>query len=298
MNTAVADRMCIAERILQVYANCPNSIVGFVFGSVGNGFADKYSDLEIGVIWNSAPEESDLREICESVGGTDWTYSGFHEEKLGYGDDYKVEGLQIEPAHWTMEIIDRVIKEVMEEHDVSMNGWMYERQAMLATLQRGKVGFGEEALTEIRERFRTYPKELSVKMVMNNLAFGNLEALRMLAKRREVPLFQSHLVNRIRNLYGILYGLNKVYVSSFKWNRYFFDEFSFIPSSFVKRVDALFENPPETSVEIYANLVEDTLGLIEEHLPEAITSDAKNRFYEETRVWSPSPDEESKSNVN
>ncbi len=285
MNTAVIDRICVAEKILQAYANCPDSIVGFVFGSVGNGFADKFSDLEIGVIWSSVPEEADLREVCESVGGKDWSYNGLDEQKLSYGDDYKVEDLQIEPAHWTTEIIDRVIKAVVEDHDISMNGWMYERQAMLATLQRGRVGFGEKFLAEIREKFQVYPKELAVKMVMENLVFGNLQSLRMLAERQETPLFQFHLVNRIKNFYGILYGLNRVYFPSFKWNRYFLSELSLIPPSFVKRVDRLFENSPAKSVEIYAKLVEDVLHLIEEHLPEVTTSDAKNVFYEETQIW-------------
>ena len=177
--------MRLAEKVLSEYAKCPSAIAGYVFGSVGNGFADEFSDLEIGIIWESVPTEIVLRNIAESVGGISWRYDGFHEQKLSYGDQYTIDGLPVEPAHVAIEVIDRVIREVTEDYDVSMNGWMYDRQATLATIQRAKVSFGQEIVNEIRSRIRKYPKRLSIKMVESNLNVGNLQNLQMLAARRE-----------------------------------------------------------------------------------------------------------------
>ena len=80
-----------------------------------------------------------------------------------------------------------------------------------------------------------------------------------------------------------------MYFPSFKWNRYFLQELPLIPGSFVERIDALFENPPMKSVEIYEGLVGDLFGLIESHLPEIESRKARDRFYERTPIWRQPP---------
>ncbi len=48
-----------------------------VGGSVGRGYPDRWSDLELGTFWRNLPQDDDLAEVAERAGGRDrrgWAY--------------------------------------------------------------------------------------------------------------------------------------------------------------------------------------------------------------------------------
>ena len=285
MNEQVKNRLEVAEKNLLTYEKDSDALAGFVFGSVGYGFADKYSDLEIGIIWEEVPEEDELKELSIKAKGTYWMFEGLHEQKLSTGDAYQVDGLQVEPAHWPIDTLESIIREVVVECNTMKNLWLYERQATLAMLQRGKVVFGEKVLCKLREKISKYPQKLSEKMVELNIEAGNLQDLMKLAERNETPLFQFHLVNRINRFYILLYGLNKIYHPSFKWNQYFLSECQFIPENFIQRVNSIFQNDFLSAVDIYKNIVEDLFHLVEKHMPQLNVEEYREQFYKEEPIW-------------
>jgi hypothetical protein len=203
-------RLAIAEQISPSYASRPDVKTVFAFGSVGNGFADDYSDLELGVIWEAPPESETLKSISTNVGGERWAYDGFHEQKLSYGDAYIINGLVVECAHWTGTIMDGIIDDVMIRHDVSKNMLMYERQATAATLLRCIPLAGQVYLESLQSRVVNYPRALAIKMIEENLPVRSLDEFQMIAHRREIPLFQEHMCGRIRQIHTLIFALNSL----------------------------------------------------------------------------------------
>ena len=257
----------------------------FAFGSVGNGFADDYSDLELGVIWKHPPESETLKSIAANAGGENWAYEGFHEPKLSYCDGYTKEGLEVEFAHWTTSIIDGIIDDVMIRHDVSKNMLMYERQATAATLLHCIPFAGHDYLKSLRSRVANYPRPLAIKMIEENLIVRPLDEFHMMADRSETPLFQEHMCGRIRRMNTLLFALNSLYHPSFKWTRFFLREAEIIPKDFEARIDKLFDSNLKNVVEDYEKLVTELFDLLAVHFPEIDISEAVRNFQMPCQKW-------------
>lgn len=257
----------------------------FAFGSVGNGLADDYSDLELGIIWSKPPEPETLKGLAANAGGADWTYDGLEEKKLSYCDNYAKDGLAIQCAHWTVTIIDGIIDDIMIRHDVSKNMLMYERQATAATLLRCRPLAGDAYLKSLRSRVANYPRPLAVAMIKQNLTLGPIDMFAMMAARGEIPLFFDHLSGRIRLMHSLLFALNSIYHPSFKWTRFFLRQAKIMPENFEARVDKLFATDLPDIVTEYQGLAIELFDLISIHFPEIDISEAVRTFSKPLPKW-------------
>ena len=50
--------LALAEQIVLAHSDHPSIKAVMVGGSVSRGYADRYSDLEVGVFWSDAPTEA------------------------------------------------------------------------------------------------------------------------------------------------------------------------------------------------------------------------------------------------
>lgn len=280
-------RLSLAKKIAAPYARHPQVKAVFAFGSVGNGFADDYSDLELGVIWSQAPSPTTLHALAVDAGGEGWACQGIHDKKLSYGDAFSCQALHIEPAHWIAETIDRIIDEVILRYDVSQNMLMYERQATVATLVRCLAFSGHDYLRTLRTRVADYPRPLALAMIRRNLGLGPIDMFAMMATRGEIPLFFDHLAGRIRAMHSLLFALNSIYHPSFKWSRFFLREARIIPPHFEQRVDDLYSSKLATVVQNYRTLALEMFALVAQHFPEIDLAEAQRAFFEPLPKWLP-----------
>ena len=278
-------RLTLAEQISQSYASHSGVKTVFAFGSVGNRFADDYSDLELGVIWNHPPESEILKRMAADAGGKGWAYEGFHEPKLSYGDAFTKDDLVVECAHWTTAIMDEVIDAIMIHHDTSKNMLMYERQATAATLLRCIPFAGHDYLENLRAKLTPYPRALAIKILQENLSFRPLDEFQMMADRKEIPLFQEHLCGRIRKIHTLVFALNSLYHLSFKWTRFFLREAKILPANLETRIDNLFDPDLQKVVKDFHELVTELFDLIEHYFPEVDISEAVRSFREPAPKW-------------
>jgi hypothetical protein len=278
-------RLVIAESVSAFYASHPDVRTVFAFGSVGHGFADDWSDLELGVIWSRTPDSATLRNIAAQAGGANWSYLGFHEKKLSHGDAFTVHDLGVEPAHWTDDVIDRIIDAVIRDYDVSQNMLMYERQATVATLLRCVPFSGQNYLQALRTRVADYPRPLALAMIRKNLSLGPIDLLTMLAGRGEIPLFSDHLAGRIRTIHSLLFALNSIYHPGFKWTRFFLREAKILPPNFEARIDGLFASDLPAAVPHYREIAVEMFELVAKHFPEIDLTDARRQFHEPRPRW-------------
>lgn len=278
-------RIDIGARLASSFVTFEAVRAVFAFGSAGNGFADEFSDLELGLLWEREPDARELEKVVRQTGGSDWVYQGFDEQKLSSGGSFRFSDLKVEPANWTVAVIDRIIEDVMVRFDVSQNLLMYERQATLATLQRGIVYHGQPFMEEIRRRILPYPAELVKAMIEKNLAFVPVPLLRMLAARCEVPLFYERLCRTVRSIHSVLFALNGMYHPSFKWARHYLADAAILPDSCFERLDALFDTNLPGVVETYDALAKDVFLLGARHRPEVDLSEFRSRLNEPMPVW-------------
>ncbi len=71
MNEASRWRLGRAREIAPVYLADPRVRAVMVGGSVARGWADRYSDVEVGVFWEAFPSPEQFRAAMERARGTE-----------------------------------------------------------------------------------------------------------------------------------------------------------------------------------------------------------------------------------
>ena len=84
--------LALAEQIVLTYSDHPSIKAVMVGGSVSRGYADRYSDLEVGVFWADAPTEAERKSAVESVGGKLLTFDEAPRNELYTLDEAAIRG--------------------------------------------------------------------------------------------------------------------------------------------------------------------------------------------------------------
>src|SRR6266852_6210959 len=93
-------RLAVARAIAPVYTTNPPVRAVIVAGSVARGFADPYSDVEMGVFWEELPAPGELQAAMERARGADWELDPYNprEDDVWY-EEYVAGGLKIDLRH-------------------------------------------------------------------------------------------------------------------------------------------------------------------------------------------------------
>ena len=83
-----------------------------------------------------------------------------------------------------------------------------------------------------------------------------------------------------RNIFGVLFGLNKMYVHhpAFKWMPYNVERMIIKPENLYERMANALIGKPEYSVQELEVLIEELLQLVEHHAPELHITEQQNIF--------------------
>lgn len=153
---------------------------------------------------------------------------------------------------------------------------------MLRGVQESIVLFGAERYEPIRARVQNYPHELRLAMVRNHSKLTPSWIYDGMGRDRgDLVVFYEYVLATMRSVVGILAGLNRVYIAPEKLKRVgvVVGRMELTPPDAAARLDALLDLPRERVKPELDDLVERTLELVEEHLPEVDTTDAR-------RTWS------------
>jgi hypothetical protein len=285
MNTPSLQRLEVARRIAPLYAAEPGVRAVLVHGSVARGWADRYSDVEVVVLWNEPPTETQRQSIAQSAAGTGWECAPFRDVKQSWSEHYFVDGLEIDASHMTVEAVESIIEDVMLRFDVSNDWLVFDKQATVAMIQHAIVLHGTPLIEQWRAQVLPYPRELAVAMVQKHLRFGPFGSRAMLAERGEIPLMYENNCPSTRNLINILFGLNRIYHPGFKWTRQLFQHAPLQPTDFFARLEQVFKSAPVEGTRELRSLIEETFDLIEAHLPEVEIEPHRTRLAEPYRTW-------------
>ena len=149
---------------------------------------------------------------------------------------------------------------------------------VLRGVEEAIVLFGEERYEPIRQRVLEYPEALRRAMVEAHLTFTPSWIYDGMGRERgDLVVFYEYVLATMRNVVGVLAGLNRVYVAPEKLKRVgaVVSHMELTPPAAAARLDALLDLPRDQVKPELDDLVARTLELVEEHLPEVDTARAR-----------------------
>lgn len=271
MTTVSKGGLALAKVIAQPYSGEPGVEAVMVGGSVALGRADQYSDLEIGVFWTHPPSVETRKRAIQHIGGEIWAFDRTPGNELYGLEDVTVDGRRyigtamISTHHLTTGKADEWLFEVVDLFETSL-----EKQQLAFTIQHGVPLYGEEWLQERKAKTHNYPRELAIKMVQENLWFGPWFCPEAFAARDDLLVLHQHIIWIEQGILKVLAGLNRIYYPSpeHKWMDGLIEEMRLAPSSISARLKQALRSDPLAAWEELRALMNETLSLVEAHLPD------------------------------
>jgi predicted nucleotidyltransferase len=273
-------RLDLARCIASHYAAHRKVEAVYVFGSVSYGCADEYSDIELGIIWSGSPEESELAAIAETLSATSRRGSRFIAEIGAWTDEYFVHGVKIETGHMTRAFIEELLHDVVHGGETSLS-----KQNTISSIQQAIDLHDSELLNSWRDTATHYPDTLARFMVESNLKFASAANRLMVAQRDEVPLLYENACNSQRRILSILFGLNRIYYPGFKWTRHVVHQLHLAPPDLFARLKQVFHNDAVPGMRVLNDLIEETLQLVKQHMPDIDVTAAEAAFHKPCDTW-------------
>jgi predicted nucleotidyltransferase len=184
MNEASRWRLAMARAIAPVYTTDPRVRTVIVAGSVARGFADAFSDVEIGLFWEELPTPGELRAAMERARGTDWELDPYDPHEDVWYEEYVAGGLKIDLRHMAVARMEEALAAVVDEGDLSRS----ERQQILFAVQHSVPLHGALSIETWRAKAARYPDRLAHAMVDQHVAFPPWWSVSMYAERGDLPM--------------------------------------------------------------------------------------------------------------
>jgi hypothetical protein len=278
----IARRRRLAEIVAPAYAANPKVAAVLLAGSVARGIADQFSDIEIDIYWHTPPTDEDRTAPIEQAG---WGIVYRHVDENEWADGILIEGVKVDTSQFLVSTIDRYLDEALLRAEIEP-----ENQVRITAIQHGQPLHGADLIERWRARVATYPEALAQAMLAEYCAFRPRELLEMLAARDDVLLLHQDLVAAEQQVLSVLMGLNRVYAPHpfHKWLDWEISQLAIAPPDLNRRLRQILRAEPRRAVGQLAQLIEETFGLIEQHMPSFDTS-AVRALFEERRVVEEAP---------
>ena len=274
--------LALAHRNAAVYEALPGTRAIIVMGSVASGHCDQYSDLDMAVYHEDVPSEATLQTACRHNGGGERTLLGPRSDD-GLVESYLVQGVECQFAHLRVAAWEEGMATVLDQHDVTSPL----HKAISGLLEALPLS-GAPLIREWQDRASRFPDALAQAMVEHYLVIPALWGIeqRLLTRDATLWLFQG-LVEAEQQILGVLAGLNRQYYSTFQFKRlaHFVAQLAVAPPNLATRLDALFYVPPPQATAQLRGLVEETVALVEQHMPQVDTAQARQKLARHQHTW-------------
>lgn len=268
MNQAIELRAVFAKTFVShlMGADVHAILIG---GSVAKGWADDYSDIEIGLFYKTLPSLTDRQGIVERVSGTGAMFSKPDSNGL-ITDYFFVDGLQVDLWHCSDEVIDRFINNI--DTDPLPNA----TQETLWVIQNGIVLKDSPQLAKWRSKLH-FPMIKRQEVVALHLSAITSPDLKLFACRHDLPVYYG-LISGIQKRMGLLlFALNGTFSVDFKSLEHSLKLMPIKPENCWERFDAIYKAPLLEGAEMMESLITDTVALVKHHMPE-VSTEKKHAF--------------------
>jgi hypothetical protein len=256
-------RLALAERIGASYASDDNAQVVMTAGSVARGSADRYSDIEVDVYYADPPSEAERIAAVKRCGGTVELLAQDEDE---WEEQMSVDGVHAHTSTFLVATMERYLRQVVDECALAP-----EAQTRLFSLQHGITLKGDKQVERWRAKAAAYPSGLQRAMLEENLRFGRFAyAAEMLAARDDLLALYEIFVETGRQLIAGLLGLNRIYLPTPGYLKSMDETIGLMaikPESLSTRLKRSYQIEPTAAVRELGELIEETLALVERHVP-------------------------------
>lgn len=270
MNYESQWRLENGKRVAALYAKSSKLDALVVAGSVGRGWADEWSDIELDLFWNEPPADQDRKSVIEALNGTIEYY--YPLEGFEWSDSYFVDGLKVEVSSFLSATIDEFIRAAIDEYDIDVD-----KQLRFAGLQNSIPLYGENQVQKWRSKIAKYPDELARRIIKENIEFGGWNGVEMLLARGDMLLAYDLLVKTQKQVLAVLLALNRIYMAHprGKWLTQAADSMQYKPARLADRMTFALRSGSIAGAQEMHDVIEETFALVEQHFPEIDLTEAK-----------------------
>lgn len=279
MQDANARLLTLARRVAVAYTAGGKARASAVLGSVARRESDAFSDIDLGIYYEAMPTEEEVvagREALHAI----------HLMRLprasdeGIADIFTVDGVECQVIHCTAARIEADLRAVLEAHETG-----HEKHAVVGGILDALPLSGEDIVIGWQTRAASYPDALARAMVRDHVRFWPYQTLEKRIVPRDAPLFlHKALIDDEKTLLSALSGLNRLYPQlEFKRLDDYVARMRVAPPSLAARLKQVLQAEPLTAVAMLRSVIEETFTVIEQHMPEVDTADARRRFAQAPR---------------
>jgi hypothetical protein len=275
----------MATRVAAVYVAQTAPCAILLTGSSAEGISDHFSDLDLIVYYEELPSPDQLAAARAAMQATDARALAGNETE-SFIEGYVLQGVECQVAHLTIAAWERDMRAVLEDCEPAT----LVEKAIIGLLD-GVALHGSDLIARWQAHTANYPEGLAQATVAHHLRFFPLWLSPEWWRERDATIFfHQMLVEACLNLLGVLAGLNHVYFSSFQFKRLhrFTGTLRLTPERLAERLDELFARDPVVAGMALECLVEETIALVEAHLPAVDTSAARRHLGVRHRPWTTS----------
>lgn len=265
-------RLELARRYIRPYEE--RAAIAVLGGSVAQGVADHWSDIDTVVYWDAIGRDW-LETPRAAEGGARFAWLE-HYPGNACLEQYRFGTVKADVAHVRLGWLDELI-------DGTLSGESFDTTSLdvLRGVRESIVLFGEERYEPLRARTLDFPDSLRRALVEAHLSFTPSWIYDGMGRDRgDLVVFYEYVLGTMRNIVGVLAGLNRVYVAPEKLKRVgaVVSRMELTPPEAAARLDALLDLPRERVRPELDDLVRATLDLVDVHLPEVDTARARERW--------------------
>ncbi len=275
--------LALVKRNVQAYIANPKTQAVMVTGSVAEGLCDEYSDCDVVLYYDELPSEAELCLARQQNQGAELIEILGDRQEGAFGETFCLNGVECQFAHTAIALWEQEMASVLEEFNVPSP-----IMKMLYGLSIGIPLHGEALIGQWKAKVANYPDGLAQRMVEKHLQFFAVWGMQEKLVRRDTTLwYYQILVELTQHLLGVLSGLNRLYYSTFQFKRMsrFIEQMKIAPDNLAMRLEGVFHQPPSIAVLQVEALVQETIALVEIHMPQVDTASAKRKLGWRQQPW-------------
>ena len=261
----------VASDFTDTYRQTLGLAVVTIVGSVADGTADEWSDLDLHVCWAAAEvtflDPGKLGDSVEPVlrrGGGDHTM-----------EVWQVGDLRVELTHYTLASLDEMVTAVGQRAEPRTD-----YQVQMRLLLDSMPLLGDDELTRRLAPAAVYPDALAETVVALNLHFYPWAMFDVLVERDDVFFAKQVVVHTVESAMGVLIGINRIYGSPVEATSYerFIRRMTITPRDLPSRLRDLVVGTPREAAPLRRALIEDVFSLVEVHMPAVDAGEARQLY--------------------
>ncbi len=266
MNDHACWRLDLARDLsarLDRFAGLQAIVVG---GSVAKGYSDAFSDLELLLLWDQAPD-ADVRHAIIADFQAEFRYP---EMEIGHDYALLIRGVPVDLWHITVASAVAAMDAVLHEYSLDLGA-----SNMLDTVRACIPLAGHELVQHWKTRVQAYPEALAIRFLQTYLPHFHLRQLN-LAARRDNPTAFYHILSDIQcSLFLVLLALNQAYFPTYKWMYHTLAGMPIGPRQIASRLRQMFHEPPLGAATQLHDVLAETLAIVEAQYPQVDTAFAR-----------------------